>query len=950
MAALVLCCLTVSLFAPAVNAYGPGSGITGGYIGASIQWKYENETATYTGNGSLYGSISEFSPSKEWVHSSTRTVVLGEGITGLYDYTFMGAYDLTTVYIPESMEYIDTKAFQMNSRITDVYYAGAPGRWEDLGFDAVFPDTVQIHFAKEDVYSWQQVGNTWYCYRNGVIQTGWVLYNSKWYYLDSAGAMAIGWKQVNGQWYYFDGSGVMLTGWQDIGNHRFYLGTDGVMADKNTYIDGVWYRFDENGHFLGRGAGWSVKDGKTYYLLADGSEAKGWQKINGYWYFFESDGVMATNVWKKDSKGWCYLTEKGAMLVNGWAKDTKGWCYVGADGYCISNAWAKDSVGWCYLGSDCRMVISAWVQYKGCWYYLDENGYMVTGHVQINDSLYIFDGSGKMFANTFIVGSGRYYYASANGALCTGWNCLDGDWYYFYQDGHMAKDTYIDNHYVDDEGINTSSLDKETLINFEYGASKAESAQADKRIREIAQDALTKGGETDYDKVMYAAKQLSDLYHTNRRAGIALGAEASVAGPVLYDISLNDSDAMAMSRILTYMGYENVKDGGLVYLKMDGEYGWVRVYTKEVAYGNPSDIGTYKPLNSKDEPVAVSGTWYQNQNKWYYKTANGKNHVGWLYWKDRWYYMGTDGSMKTGWLSCNSNWYYLSADGSMKTGWLTDNGKKYYLQENGVMITGKFFADGQYYFADYKGVVRTGWVQENGKWYYMDSTGAMAFGKKTVNGVDYCFNEDGQMLVGWFQDYHGNWYYAQHNGVLLKGWQQINGTYYYFYKDYHMAAETYIDRYYVNEKGAWVYSAPVDRDPRHYWGLTDAQAAQADAFARAIADKAMAQGTTAYEKVQIAAQMVQSYVANCSYQNDANGYYRSPYGVFVGGVFTCAGATRAMGRVLEFMGYEWYHPGEDQWDHQWVCVKIDGEYAWIDVQKSGLYMGFGNLLDNYNPY
>ena len=51
------------------------------------------------------------------------------------------------------------------------------------------------------------------------------------------------------------------------------------------------------------------------------------------------------------------------------------------------------------------------------------------------------------------------------------------------------------------------------------------------------------------------------------------------------------------------------------------------------------------------------------------------------------------------------------------------------------------------------------------------------------------------------------------------------------------------------------------------------------------------------------------------YGTDADKYYRSPYGVFVAGVYTCAGSTRALGRVLDYMGYSWQHVNENKWVH-----------------------------------
>ena len=46
------------------------------------------------------------------------------------------------------------------------------------------------------------------------------------------------------------------------------------------------------------------------------------------------------------------------------------------------------------------------------------------------------------------------------------------------------------------------------------------------------------------------------------------------------------------------------------------------------------------------------------------------------------------------------------------------------------------------------------------------------------------------------------------------------------------------------------------------------------------------------------------------------------------GEYSCAGATRALGMVLECMGYKWEHVNPNQWTHQWCKVTMDGQAGW----------------------
>ena len=120
----------------------------------------------------------------------------------------------------------------------------------------------------------------------------------------------------------------------------------------------------------------------------------------------------------------------------------------------------------------------------------------------------------------------------------------------------------------------------------------------------------------------------------------------------------------------------------------------------------------------------------------------------------------------------------------------------------------------------------------------------------------------------------------------------------------------------------------------YYKGLTQAQATEADKIARSIAQEIMADKSlnTDLKKVRTATRIVARFCSMCAYGNDKNRYYRTPYGVFVAGVFTCAGATRALGRVLDFMGYDWQHVNENQWAHQWCVLEMDGEIGFADGQ------------------
>ena len=85
------------------------------------------------------------------------------------------------------------------------------------------------------------------------------------------------------------------------------------------------------------------------------------------------------------------------------------------------------------------------------------------------------------------------------------------------------------------------------------------------------------------------------------------------------------------------------------------------------------------------------------------------------------------------------------------------------------------------------------------------------------------------------------------------------------------------------------------------------------------------------ERIAMAAHIVSQYSKFCEYTMSGKDY-RTAYGVFVKGEYSCAGSTRALGLVLTCMGYEWKHINENQYDHQWCELNINGKTLIADGQ------------------
>ncbi len=161
-------------------------------------------------------------------------------------------------------------------------------------------------------------------------------------------------------------------------------------------------------------------------------------------------------------------------------------------------------------------------------------------------------------------------------------------------------------------------------------------------------------------------------------------------------------------------------------------------------------------------------------------------------WNELWYYCkehnitwkGSNNYSDSSWNNNSNNNYNPngptpSSAPSGKNGWSGNPGYWQYYQNGNL--------------------VKNNWVSDNGNWYWMDGTG--------------------RMVTGWFHHSDGRWYYMTPavggpEGSCVRGWIFINSKWYYFYPGYgvnngysykesEMAANTWIDNFYVGSDGAW---------------------------------------------------------------------------------------------------------------------------------------------------
>lgn len=248
---------------------------------------------------------------------------------------------------------------------------------------------------------------------------GWYQDDNFWYYADSKGRDVTGWKQIDGKWYYFYFSGAMATGVEDIDGSYYRFRNNGAMVT-GWYRDagGSWYYYLPNGKAA---VGWKQIGGKWYYFY-DGYMATGEEYINGSYFRFDDNGAMITgwykDIWGNGEYDWNYYLPSGKKTI-GWQKINETWYCFDKWGDMENNRSAVIGGRGYYFSDDGALQgeNGGWIQGSGGWYYADKGGSLTAGWKKISEKWYYFDAEDgyKMLAGgTFTIDQKPYTF-DANG-------------------------------------------------------------------------------------------------------------------------------------------------------------------------------------------------------------------------------------------------------------------------------------------------------------------------------------------------------------------------------------------------------------------------------------------------------------------------------------------------------------------------------------------------------
>ena len=452
----------------------------------------------------------------------------------------------------------------------------------------------------------------------------------------------------------------------------------------------------------------------------------GFNNINGNWYYYDENGNPLYG-WQTINDKLYYFNKWGRMSI-GWTFISGNWYYFDANG-AMQKGWILDNT-----------------------YYLNEDGIMLTGWQTIDDAQYYFDGSGKKLTSCWI------------------------DNKYVLEDGKLARNQWIDDCYVDDNGLWVPSLHpyewKMVDGKKKYYSNKTNSfvinelKQIDGAYYYFDSEGSVATGFTTIDKNKYYFDASGKM----------------VTGWIQIDGTYYFFNASGIMKTSSWIGD--------YYLNGEGKM-LVNAFTPDGYYVNGN--GAY-----------LRNQWFINNGNYYFVNACGKVL------KNVWvgaYYLGCDGVMYTN--AFTPDGYYVGSDGAYITNrWFKDHGKdyyangygkivkgawvgSYYLGKDGAMLTNTFTPDGFYVGAD--GVyLRNQKIIVDGKDYYLNASGIVAKNQWVgdyfidVNGNvvknhwvgDYWCGEDGKYVKSSWVD--NNRYYVDARGVYVRNaWIKVDGKYYY---------------------------------------------------------------------------------------------------------------------------------------------------------------------------
>lgn len=220
--------------------------------------------------------------------------------------------------------------------------------------------------------------------------------------------------------------------WGRIGENIYYMNEEGSLTKGIAQIKDKKYYFNNNGELQRNKR--IVTNESHYELGNDGSmtaPTNSWVTINNSKYYNDNDGKLLKGVARIGNKSY-YFDEKGTLTPNKKLLAGDKYYLVDQNGVATNQA-------------------NSWFSLGGYTYRSGNDGKIVKGAQNINNNLYVFDGTGKLAQNTSSISAGKFYKSDSKGlatVVKNSWVELDGKKYHTNEAGYVKEGVWkIDNNY-----------------------------------------------------------------------------------------------------------------------------------------------------------------------------------------------------------------------------------------------------------------------------------------------------------------------------------------------------------------------------------------------------------------------------------------------------------------------------------------------------------------------
>lgn len=474
------------------------------------------------------------------------------------------------------------------------------------------------------------------------------------------------------------------------------------------------------------------------------------------------------------------------------------------------------------------------LEINGVDYAFDENGYMLTGEVELTDKdgktgIYYFETEGEDPAKDEL--------GSRQQGICEG-KVFAPELKKNELVTIKFEDGSVDDYYADEEGYAVwSTTQKVGEVTYLFGndGTRVKKAGFQTVVDENnvthtyylnADSTVSLGNHNAYqqgDRTVSWLTVGSNWYLVDAETGELLSGWQKVDTAIYYmkPASFDANGNLKDGSFEMETGNQKNKSG---WAQIDGKWysfrSWGGVRTGWFNYdGNKYYL--HEDGHMEDNALNVNGTMYL------FKSWGGMrvNDVG--SYEGNYYYVGADGAVSTttGWkkikTSTQTIWYWATADGGklLTNSWLDYNGNSYYLKADGKMAFNEWL-DNTYYFRSWGAAYKNAWAKVNNVWYYFDGNGKKyTSGWLTYKGNKYYLKSDGTMLANEWLD--GKYYFKSWGGMYRNEWGKSGDTWYWFNADGTKRTQKgwflYDKNYYYLDKDGKMLTGWVYHDGNYYY-------------------------------------------------------------------------------------------------------------------------------------